>query len=208
MCAAVFVFTQAELPLELNCWLTGAAGWHPEPPTGKACLGNQHKTQPCLFGQQPTSKHTHRHRQTGNRTGWERTQILWLCLSLICFQEWQVHDANPKHGTEQVREHLYDLNAQKPMGPHGMHPWMLRLLADMIVRPFLSLKGHGNSGRLLWTGGKQMSLLSSIMAKRRTEEWQVSQAHLILGKMEQNLLETISKHVKHRNMTGTSQYSF
>lgn len=23
MCTAVFVFTQAELPLQLNCWLTG-----------------------------------------------------------------------------------------------------------------------------------------------------------------------------------------
>lgn len=101
MCTAVFVFTQAELPLELNCWLTGETGWHPEPRTGKACLGNQHKTQACLFGKEPTSKHRHRHRprsaaQTAREQDWvieDQNPPRWLCLSLICFQEWQAHEA-------------------------------------------------------------------------------------------------------------------
>lgn len=43
-----------------------AAGWYPEPWTGRACLGNQRKPQACLFGNEPTQTlaHTNRPKST------------------------------------------------------------------------------------------------------------------------------------------------
>lgn len=135
MCTAVFVFTQAELPLELNCWLTGETGWHPEPRTGKACLGNQHKTQACLFGKEPTSKHRHRHRpssaaQTAREQDWvieDQNPPRWLCLSLICFQEWQAHEARREI---QTRANLLSLK-QTRLGNIYIN-WMHGSLWDLM----------------------------------------------------------------------------
>lgn len=55
----------------------GAAGWDPEPCTGKACLGKQHKPQACLFGNEPTRKHTCTHIQNKVYSMWLQTNGTW-----------------------------------------------------------------------------------------------------------------------------------
>lgn len=49
---------------------------------------------------------------------------------------------------------------------HGLHPAVLRKLADVLARPLSNKKGLGNQGRSLTIGRKQIMNLSSVKAKR------------------------------------------
>jgi len=68
-----------------------------------------------------------------------------------------------------VRDHLSNLDAHKSKGPNGMHPQVLRELADVIVYPLSSLRGPGGQERCPRTGGKPVSLQSSKRARSRTQ---------------------------------------
>lgn len=68
----------------------------------------------------------------------------------------------------EAKKHLNKPGIHKPMGPDGMQPSELRVLADVVA--LLSLKGYGDWRRFPRNGRNQMSSLSSTRARRRIQE--------------------------------------
>jgi len=71
-----------------------------------------------------------------------------------------------------MRDHLRNLETHKSMDPDGIHPRVLRQLADVIAEPLSSLSSlrcHGGQERCPRTGERPMSLQSSKRARRRTQ---------------------------------------
>lgn len=69
---------------------------------------------------------------------------------------------------DQFREYLNKKDMNNYMGPDGIHPQLLMQLANVIVRPFLTI--FASSWRLrghLRTGRKKMLLLHPRRAKRK-----------------------------------------
>lgn len=102
---------------------------------------------------------------------------------------------------DQAREYFNTLDVHKSV---GLHPSVLReKAADGIAKPSLMIFERW------WQLGKvadhSLSVLSSIQAKRKVKELQVSQPHAVLRKMvEKILLETISKGMKNQQVLRNS----
>ncbi|GAB0181301.1 mitochondrial enolase superfamily member 1 [Grus japonensis] len=87
-----------------------------------------------------------------------------------------------------VRDHLGKLDTHKSMGPDGIHPQVLRELADVIAKP-LSIMEKGKKEDL---GNYRPVSLTSIPGKV----------------MEQLILGVISKHVEEKKVIRSDQHGF
>ncbi|KFV73012.1 hypothetical protein N308_11270, partial [Struthio camelus australis] len=104
---------------------------------------------------------------------------------------------------DQVRDHLGKPDTHKSMGPDGMHPRVLRELADVIARPLsILLERSWRSGEVPEDWKK--ASLTPVFQKGKKEEpgnYRPVSLPSIPGKvMEQLLLEVITKHLEDKKV--------
>jgi len=110
-----------------------------------------------------------------------------------------------------VRDRLSDLDAHKSMGPDGMHPRVLRELADVIAEP-LSIVFERS-----WRTGEvpedwRKASVTPIFKKGKNEDpgnyRLVSLTSISGNMMEQLILEVIIKQVEEKKVIRSSQHGF
>ncbi|KFV83031.1 hypothetical protein N308_03123, partial [Struthio camelus australis] len=104
---------------------------------------------------------------------------------------------------DRVRDRLCKLDIHKSMGPDGMHPRVLRELADVITRPLSILLGRS------WRSGEvpehwKKASVTPVLKKGKKEEpgnYRPVSLTSVPGKvMEQLLLEVLTKHVEDKKV--------
>ncbi|GAB0207550.1 mitochondrial enolase superfamily member 1 [Grus japonensis] len=112
---------------------------------------------------------------------------------------------------DQVGEHLGKLDTHKSMGPDGMHPRVLRELADVIARPLsIIFERSWRTGEVPedWRKGN----VTPVFRKGKKEDpgnYRPVSLTSIPGKvMEQLILGVISKHVEEKKVIGSGQHGF
>ncbi|GAB0205958.1 mitochondrial enolase superfamily member 1 [Grus japonensis] len=111
---------------------------------------------------------------------------------------------------DRVREHLGNLNIHKSMGPDGMHPQVLRELADVIARPLSIIFERS------WRTGEvpeewRKANVTPVFRKGKKEDpgnyRPVSLTSIPAKAMEQLILGVINKHVEEK-VIGSGQHGF
>ncbi|GAB0207557.1 mitochondrial enolase superfamily member 1 [Grus japonensis] len=112
---------------------------------------------------------------------------------------------------DQVREHLGKLDTHKSMGPDGMHPRVLRELADVIARPLsIIFERSWRTGEVPedWRKGN----VTLVFRKGKKEDpgnyRPVSLTSIPEKVMEQLILGVINKHVEEKKVIGSGQHGF
>ncbi|KFV87439.1 RNA-directed DNA polymerase from mobile element jockey, partial [Struthio camelus australis] len=104
---------------------------------------------------------------------------------------------------DRVRNYLGKVDIHKSMGPDGMHPRVLRELADIIARPFSIIFDRS------WRTGEvpedwKKASVTPVFKKGKKEEpgnYRPVSLTSIPGKvMEQLLLEVLTKHVEDKKV--------
>ncbi|GAB0206526.1 hypothetical protein GRJ2_003118200 [Grus japonensis] len=112
---------------------------------------------------------------------------------------------------DRVREHLGKLDIHKSMGPDGMHPRVLRELADVIARPLSIIFERS------WRTGEvpedwRKANVTLVFKKGKKEDpgnYRPVSLTSIPGKvMEQLILGVINKHVEEKKVIGSGQHGF
>ena len=132
------------------------------------------------------------------------------CQTLETREEaWRKEDF-PLVEEDWVRDHLGKLDTHKSMGPDGMHPRVLRELADVIARPLSIIFERS------WRTGEvpedwKKANVTPVFKKGKKEDpgnYRPVSLTSIPGKvMEQLILDVISKHVEEK-VIGSSQHGF
>jgi len=110
-----------------------------------------------------------------------------------------------------VRDHLSNLDAHKSMGPDGMHPQVLRELADVIAEPLSFIFERS------WRTGEvpedwRKASVTPIFKKGKKDypgnNRPVSLTSILGKVMEQLILEVINKQVEEKKIIRSSQHGF
>jgi len=110
-----------------------------------------------------------------------------------------------------VRDHLSNLDAHKSMGPDGMHPRVLRELADIVAEPpSIIFERSWRTGEVPEDWRKVH--ITPIFKKGKKEDpgnYRSVSLTSILGKMmEQLILEVIIKQVEEKKVIRSSKHGF
>jgi len=106
-----------------------------------------------------------------------------------------------------VRNHLDKLDKHKSLGPSGMHPQVLRKLAEVTAELLLSLKSLGEWRNCLKTGGKPLLLQSSKRARQSTHK-STGQSHHCPWERGRTTYSVISKKVEEKQVIGNNPHGF
>ncbi|GAB0205233.1 mitochondrial enolase superfamily member 1 [Grus japonensis] len=123
---------------------------------------------------------------------------------------WRKEDL-PLVEEDRVREHLGKLNIHKSMGPDGMHPQVLRELADVIARSLsIIFERSWRTGEVPEDWRKaNVTLLSKKGKKEDPGNYRPVSLTSNPGKvMEQLILGVINKHVEEKKVIGGDQHGF
>ncbi|GAB0205476.1 mitochondrial enolase superfamily member 1 [Grus japonensis] len=110
---------------------------------------------------------------------------------------------------DQVKDHLGKLNTHKSMGPDGMHPRVLRELADVVAVPLSIIFERS------WRTGEvpedwRKANVTPVFKKGKKDDpgnYRPVSLTSVPGKvMEQLILEVISKHVEDKKVIGWSTW--
>jgi len=117
----------------------------------------------------------------------------------------------PSVEKDEVREYLHNLDIHKSMDADGMHPRVPSELADIAARPLLIISEQS------WQLGEvpkdwRKASITPVSRKFRKEDpgnYRPAGLPSILGKvLEQLILGTISRHMKNKKVSRSSQHDF
>jgi len=126
-------------------------------------------------------------------------------------EEAHTEDGFPLVEEDCVRDRLRDLNANKSMGPDGMHPRVLRELENVIAEPLSIIFERS------WRTGEvpedwRKAIVTLVFKKGRKEDpgnhRPVSLTSIPGKVMEQLILEVINKQVEGKKVIRSSQHGF
>ena len=112
---------------------------------------------------------------------------------------------------DPVRQYLSKLDPHKSMGPDGMHPRVLRDLADIIVRSLLIVFERSWQLGEVPQDWKKLSVTASFKRGNKDDlgNYQLVSLTSILSNMiKQIILEIISKHIKDKKVIESIQCGF
>ncbi|PKU27592.1 rna-directed dna polymerase from mobile element jockey- hypothetical protein [Limosa lapponica baueri] len=123
---------------------------------------------------------------------------------------WREEDF-PSVEEDQIRDHLAKLDIHKSMGPDGMHPLMLRELADVIAGPLSIIFERSWRTEEVPEDWRKASITPAFKKGKKEDPGNYRPVSLtsVPGKvMERLVLDVISKHGEEQEVIGNGQHGF